>query len=311
MPSRKWDDLDRAVRKALDGILNRAEKQLILTYAQGLKEIRQKMADLYEKASGPDGKLTYAEMTKYNRYKTLEKNITDIMHDRWRLTFADIDKLQSELYNESFFRYAWAFDQNTGISLSWGPIDEDSLRAIIDNPLKLIAKDTLDTATRNKIRGAITSGLLQGKSYPQMMKDIRAAMDNLVYQAMRIARTEGQRAMSEGTLSAYGRALENGMNGDIVWDATLDSRTRPHHQEMDGQKRAEDGFFTLPGGARTAGPLMSGIASEDINCRCTTRFQITGYEPILRRTRDGGLINYTTYPEWQKNLNSNGIYRQK
>jgi uncharacterized protein with gpF-like domain len=144
-----------------------------------------------------------------------------------------------------------------------------------------------------------------------MMQGIRAAMGNSDYEAIRIARTEGQRAMSEGTSLLYEKAKASGIKGREIWDATLDGKTRPSHQALDGEPRGEDGFWHVMHEGKmikTAGPLRSGKASFDINCRCRTRYEIEGYEPIIRRTRDQGIIPYTTYPEWKESLNSRGRY---
>jgi hypothetical protein len=54
------------------------------------------------------------------------------------------------------------------------------------------------------------------------------------------------------------------------------------------------------GGNKTAGPLRSGVAAEDINCRCRVRGQIEGYEPKVRRIRDEGVVPYETYQSWNK-----------
>ncbi len=313
MPSRSWNKLDIQVQTALNAIEGATERAILVAYAQALKDLRFQMSKLYEKVTTPDGKLTLAEMTKYNRYNTLDKKIAEIMGENYKIVVGEISRLPSEMYDAAYFRYGWAFDQNSGVSLSWGTISQDQLRAIASNPLDLIAKDTLPVVTRNKIRSSVTSGLLQGKTYPQMMRDIRAAMGNNAYQAMRIARTEGQRAAAEGTEAIYDRARENGIQGVDIWDATLDGDTRPSHQHLDGQPRPKSGVWTvLHNGEMVSAPrpLASGVASFDINCRCRLRFQVEGYEPQIRRTRDQGIIPYTTYDEWKPRL-SNGRYARK
>lgn len=267
--SRQWNSLDSQVQKALATIGDTAERRILAAYAQALDELRAELSRMYEKVNTPDGKLTLAEMTKYNRYDTLDKRIADIMRDKYKIVLKEIARLPAELYNEAFFRYAWAFDQNSGVALSWGTISEDQLKAIASNPLQLIAEDTLPVVTRNRIRSAITQGLIQGKPYPKMIKDIRAAMGNNAYEALRIARTEGQRAMAVGTSESYARAQGNGIEGSEIWDATLDGDTRPSHQKLDGQRRGEDGLWHVMHEGEmidTPGPLQSGKASFDINC---------------------------------------------
>ena len=304
MPSRKWDDLDRQVQRALAGIQSQTEKQIVRAYSQALKSIRNEMSRLYEKVNTPDGKLTLAEMTKYHRLNSLDKRITQIMKESNGIVIRELKRLAPEMYGESFFHYAWAFDQNTGVALNWGTVSEESLRGIIKNPLDLIARDTLPLTTRNRIRSAIAQGLLQGKSYPQMARQIRDAMGVNAHRAMRIARTEGQRAQNEGIYDSYNQAKANGVQGGDVWDATKDGRTRDTHRAQDGAVRGEDGRFPALGGVRPLYPVDPALpADEAINCRCRLRFQVDGYAPVLMRTREQGIIPYQTYGDWADESN--------
>jgi len=311
MPSRTWADLDAQVQRALEKLQSQTERRILREYAAALKKIRNDMGKLYEKLAAPDGTLSLAEMTKYNRFNTLEKQIAGIMKESNGIVVSELARLAPEMYNESYFRYAWAFDQNTGVALSWGPVQRDALLAVSTNQMDKIAKDTLATLTRNRIRGSISQGLLQGSSYPQMARNIRSAMNSNAFEAMRIARTEGQRAQNAGIDDLYTRAADNGIQGPVIWDATLDSRTRPttaaqaragiNHRVMDGVEREPDGLFTLPNGERAPHPVAPTLsAGQAINCRCRLRKQVDDYAPALRRTREGGLIPYTTYSDWQE-----------
>lgn len=53
------------------------------------------------------------------------------------------------------------------------------------------------------------------------------------------------------------------------WLTQRDGDVRPDHIEMDGQAEDEQGFFFI-GNIRTPYPAGSGVASQDINCRCVT-----------------------------------------
>ncbi len=304
--------MDAQVNNALLRIHAIEARRILQAYAQGLKEIRDVLGRLYEKAAGPDGKLTLAQMTRYNRLQTTNKEITRIMNQKYGIVVRSMDVLAEEIYNASYFRYAWAFDQNSGVALTWGSVNEDLLKAAAHNPLDLISKNTLSVATRNRIRTATIQGTLQGKSYPKMMQDIRKAMGINISQAMRIARTEGQRIQSQATEIIYDRAVRNGIRGDEIWDAVLEidekRMHKPKHQLLDGEPRGADGFWTL-GGNKTTGPLLFGIASYNINCRCRRRFQVEGFSPQIRRTRDSGIIPYTTYSDWRPGLSSRGKFK--
>ncbi len=88
-----------------------------------------------------------------------------------------------------------------------------------------------------------------------------------MYDAYRIARTEGHRITNAATFDAQLKAKDSG--ADIVkqWDAALDKRTRPHHAQLDGQIREIDKPFEVAG-RKAMYPGGFGVAGEDINCRC-------------------------------------------
>jgi hypothetical protein len=123
--------------------------------------------------------------------------------------------------------------------------------------------------------------------------------------AVRIVRTEGQRAAILGRQSALDTAVDKGVELVERWDATLDGDTRPEHQALDGVEKQEQGWY-VPSIGWVSGPLQSGVPSFDINCRCTVSGVIEGLEPVLRRSRADGVIPYTKYDDWKKNVDANG-----
>jgi len=105
------------------------------------------------------------------------------------------------------------------------------------------------------------------------------------------------------------RAAKEG-GADIVkqWDSTLDRRTRPEHQSLDGQVKEVDEPFEVDGMEADA-PGGFGIAHMDINCRCAvlqrarwalgrdgqTRF--SGFEGD-----HGGTVPYQSYGDFKAEL---------
>jgi SPP1 gp7 family putative phage head morphogenesis protein len=246
-------------------------------------------------------------MTRYARYAAMEMNIVGKLSPAIRASMATMKRLQPDQYQASFFRAAWEIDNATGVALNWGIINTDAIRAaysITDPENKAMAEALKNYSmnARGKIRKALNNGLAQGKSYPSMARDLRDALNKTNFEAMRIIRTEGQSAIAAGTADAYDRAQENGVEGGVVWSATLDERTRDQHQEMDGQVRDAEGLFHFPNGETAPYPAWEGLsAGQRINCRCRLRFEVAGYSPQLRRTRDQGIIPHQTYSEWEQN----------
>lgn len=126
-----------------------------------------------------------------------------------------------------------------------------------------------------QVTGSITRGIASGSSYGDIAKTITKSMvgdyskmsGGALGKAMQITRTESHRIKNEASYHAALKAKENG--ADIVkqWDSALDSRTRPHHAQLDGQIRELDEPFEVAG-HKALYPGSFGVASEDIQCRC-------------------------------------------
>ena len=302
MGTREFRTNDNSIQKLLLLKQMGVERAVLLEYRAALDNIRTILSKLYEKAAAQGWELSKAEMTKYNRLTHLDKQITATLTRANSTVSKQIHRLTENQYNESFFRYAWAFDQQTGVALTWGVLSPEIITSAVENDLRFIALKRLRTDSLYKINRAVTQGLIRGASYPKMMNLIKGAINGTAYDALRIARTEGQRATALGSQAAYSTAAENGVEGAEIWDATLDGDTRPEHAALDQKKKdtEHDGWYA-PGIGWVAGPLQSGVPGFDINCRCSVRYEVEGYAPQLRRTRDQGLIPYQTYDEWNKN----------
>jgi hypothetical protein len=275
------------------------QKQVAIIYREALDEIRLEMAKIYDKYA-INGVLTKAQMTKYNRLAALEKKTFDALSPAVKDSIKVIDKLRPEEYGEAFFRTAWAVDNATGVGLDWGPLDKAAILENLDNPFYDAARTRLKVTLPPAIKTTINNGLALGQSYAQMMRDVKDLVNLKNFETMRILRTELHAAQEAGIVAGYEEAKAQGINGKEIWIATLDGNTRDSHQAMDGVAKDDDGFFRGSiGRARYPGDYEL-PASQRINCRCDTRFEIEGFEPAVRRDREGGVLPYQTYPEWVK-----------
>lgn len=99
-----------------------------------------------------------------------------------------------------------------------------------------------------------------------------------------IARTETIASLNAGRDQGIQQLIDAGNITEDqvvkVWDATMDSRTRPNHAVMEGQRRAMNEPFVTPTGYRLMQPGDSSLGapgSETISCRCVLRFDIDFY----------------------------------
>lgn len=291
--------LDKVAKFELSKRLDTYEVEVVRNYAEALESIRSDIGKIYERYS-VDGKLTLAEMTKFNRLRNLEKQLTEDITPVGLKNTALIERMTRVEYDEAFYRFAWTIDQQAGVSLQWGLLRAEDIKSAVANPLRKIAEERLRDEGRRKIRRAVTQGLIRGDSYPAMMRGIKDAINGTAADAMRIVRTEGQRAQVMGQQATYKKARKLGVEAVEAWDAALDGKTRPEHGALDGvqakYKSGQPYWQTSVG--RVRGPTQSGVASFDINCRCRVTSRVKGYEPKVRRIRDKGLVPYKPYSKW-------------
>jgi SPP1 gp7 family putative phage head morphogenesis protein len=301
-------DINKLSDQAIRALLAR-ERQYELRIASVLKkslnDIRAELSKLYEKYS-TDGVLTTADMSRYARYSSMESSLLSKLEPAIKASIAQIKRLTPEQYQAAFFRAAWALDNAASVRLSWGVINMDAIRkayAITDPNNKAMAEalKNYSMSSRRWIRQAINSGLASGKSYVQMAKDVKDAVNKIHSSAITIVRTEGGAAIAAGTADAYDRAQEQGVEGRVVWISTKDDRTREQHKDMDGQARDDEGLFHFPNRETAPYPKWEGLsAGNRCNCRCNIRFEIDGYAPQLIRTKGQGVLPYMDYRTWEK-----------
>lgn len=277
------------------------EREVQAALKEALDKMRASMSVIYEKYAA-DGVLTLAEMTRYNRLVTLERQLVAILNPALAANLRTIERLRPAQYDAAFFRYAWAVDNASGLRLAWGVLNPAVILENLASQFYKISMRRYGADARLRIRAALNEGLAQGKGFQDMARGLKKAMDMTYANALRIIRTEGQTAIQAGADDAYAWAQRRGIEMDVIWDATLDGKTRPDHGAADGQARGNDGMFDV-GGEKAPYPAWQGLtAGQRINCRCRVRAQIKGYEPNLRRTREQGIIPYQTYTEWSKRL---------
>ena len=262
-------------------------KQLTREYKEANKAVRGQLEAVHRKYS-INGKLTHADMTKYNRLVNLEKSINKELGRVSGITTRNTKTLASNIYEESFFRTAFAIEKDAMLNLGFGQISPKTIEAAVANPYQKIALENNKDAVRKAIRSDITQGLLQGEAYTDTAKRVQKSLEQNLNNAERIARTEAHRAREIAAMDSMEHAQKMGIQMQKQWVSAIDQRTRDTHAAMDGQRVDVDENFISPEGATGPAPGEMGAASEDINCRCTSIAIIEGYEPEQRRIRGEG-----------------------
>ncbi|RIL59289.1 phage head morphogenesis protein [Staphylococcus epidermidis] len=291
----------------IDKLVNQAEKEIETLFAKRLKEIKQIIANMYEKYDRDEPQVTWTEFNKYNRLNKELNRIGRMLSQDYREVAKAIKQSQQNVYMEKYMMSLFLYEMASQTSMNFDIPTTQTIQTAIEQPIEFIKlvptlqKHRDDTLKR--IRMHITQGIMSGEGYSKIAKALRDDLGMAKAQSVRVARTETGRALSQAGLDSAMVAKDNGINMKKRWYATKDTRTRDTHRHLDGTSVDIEDNFHSSGCVGPAPKLFVGVASakENINCRCKLLYYIDEDElPTVMRTKEDGVIPFTTYRDWEK-----------
>jgi SPP1 gp7 family putative phage head morphogenesis protein len=137
-----------------------------------------------------------------------------------------------------------------------------------DEHINLFSRQIARTGS-NAIQRIVENGLVEGLTISDIASDISEAFAFSPQRALMIARTESTNAANLGSQRAYSEAEADGIKVQKQWLSSRDAQVRDSHAALDGQTVGANENFVSASGDEAPHPAGFGIASEDINCRCT------------------------------------------
>lgn len=252
-------------------------RELKQVYTQASKDLQKSINDLNLRT---DMQNLQSIIYQVKYQEAMKKQIDGILDKLNKGSYQTINEYLQDAYHNGYIGNMYSL-QKQGIPITV-PIDQKKVLTALQTDSKLSSKYHSGDILKGRlaedvkklkvtIRAELSRGIANGETWQQVAYKIALGMNNpmskALNMAMRIARTEGHRVNQQGFLDAGTEAKKKG--ADIVkqWDATLDSVTRPWHQEADGQIREWDDFFEV-GGEKMKAPSIGGSARNVCNCRC-------------------------------------------
>lgn len=213
-----------------------------------------------------------------------------------KMISGEVPAVYAECANFQAFTIDKAIGRNTLFSL----LNQDAaLYLLQDNPWVLPLGDDLYGKGKRwhsqKLTSAITQGLLQGESVPDVGKRIRQVTTMDYTASERAARTALTCAENMGRQYTFEKARDKGITGKKEWLATLDGRTRDSHRALDGEK--VDIMGTFSNGLIAPGD-PNGEPGEVWNCRCRMD-EVIDDLPEAELERWSKLPDDVTYDDWK------------
>lgn len=248
--------------QATDAVLDKIEKQIAKEYKKAHKEVAAKMDDYLARFATKDatwqkwvadGTKTQAEYTAWKKGQVLVGQRWADLKDELAKDYGNAAKIAQSIangyrpevyainHNYSTFEIEKASKLNTSYTLY---SKESVERMYRDNPRlynrpgqtvsQQIKEGKLARWDKRRIQSVITQGILQGESIPNLTQRLEKVTGGDHKAAIRNIRTMMTGVENAGRVDAQERAKEMGIPVQKQWIATLDSRTRHWHRELDG-----------------------------------------------------------------------------
>jgi SPP1 gp7 family putative phage head morphogenesis protein len=266
--ARRQQELNGFTEKYSDILDQRAQKfgkeilpawQRVGTYLDGAVD------QLYKKYSNPDGTLDEKKLYELERLRLLKQHSQGLEN----ALKGQAEKLESNLayqYTDAFYFHAFGAEQTAKVALNVPVLSHSQVMGTVNNPWLpdgFTYSDRLRANTKGlalKMKDIIEESVSTGASAQETARMIQARTGESYNNALRLARTELNRAAALGASHSFMQ------NADILdgkrYNATLDARTSPKCSHIDGK------LYQLEYDT----PEMPGNPGERIpnhpNCRC-------------------------------------------
>lgn len=297
-------ELRRITEHRTEGV----EKEIRKVYKKVLKELKSFLGDLFIKYS-ENGVLDYSALYRAGLDARFLDEVDLQLDDISAVERQQMRSLIDETYRQCYDGMRTAVERAAGdmalVKESLASIEAatpEVIAAAVNNPIHgLTLNERLERKRRDiiyNIRQEISVGISNGDRFETIANRVAGTLEGDYKKAIRIVRTEAHRAREQGNHDGAAKideALRNGTSGMVmvkIWRTMKDERVRPNrryktkkgwkngkpgkydHQKMDGVEIPVNEIFTLPSGAKTTAPGQSGVAGEDINCRCYLSYKL-------------------------------------
>lgn len=288
----------------------KAEKEIRKIYKELLKELNGFLGNIYATYS-EDDMLNYADLAKAGMDARFLEEVEQRINSISPKVSKEIQETVQQTYEACYDGMRNAVVKAAGnrelLQQAFATVQActpEVIRAAVNNPVSgLTLKDTLEKHRKEiiyDIKKNIGVGLTNGDRFSTMAGRISESLDGDYKKAVRIVRTEAHRVRETGfndAATAIDDTLKKGTSGYVMaktWKTMQDERVRPlkqkrkkyNHVKMDGVTIPQNELFKLPSGATCKAPSQTGVAGEDINCRCYLSYDLV-LASELTKVQDG------------------------
>lgn len=314
-----WD-YQNQLRKIAEHRTSGAEQKILAVYSSVLQRLQGIVGRYYTVYSNGEGTLSAADLRLAGQYKGF---LQDVLRGLEQLSEPQQEAIRSAVesaYTVCYDGMAAAVKEAASGSTSLqnalhglSASTPETVAHIVEHPMqKLTLSHVLQKKRRqitHKIRQTLSVGLANGDSYPQMANRIADALNGDYKKAIRVVRTEANRAINRGFQDVSEEAAHLLQDSEYLevkeWCSAEDGDVRDAHRKLDGKVIPATEAFEIDG-KKAQCPGGFGVAELDINCRCFLKYALVKREDfekkhgkirdeVLTSGGDGGIIKKRKY----------------
>lgn len=278
-----------------------AEQEIRLLYQGILEKLFGILGQYYTAYGTPDAVLTRGDLQTAGQYKNFLQAVLEGLDGIAPEVQDTIRQAVEETYTTCYNGMVAAVQKShaanpelSNLLQGLSATTPETVRHIVEHPMENLTLSTLLNRQRKQvvtdIKKTIAVGLANGDSYTRMAQRISDSVGKDYRKAMRIVRTEANRAINRGFQDVSEEASDLLLDSEYVevkeWCSMEDESVRNTHRHLNGKVVHAMAVFHSKG--RTADcPGDFGAPEEDINCRCFLAYRFMKWEDFLKQ---GGVI---------------------
>lgn len=315
--------------QATDAIIAKIEKDITKEYKKAHKEVTQKLDDYLARFATKDkkwqewvanGTKTAQEYKDWKmgqilvgqRWADLKDSLAKDYGNAAKISQSIANGYRPEVYALNHNYSTFEIEKKSKLNTSYTLYSRESVeRMYRENPRlyhkpgqtisQQIKEGKLARWDKRRIQSVLMQGILQGESIPNLTQRLEKVTGGDHKAAIRNIRTMMTGVENAGRVDAQDRAKSMGIPVVKQWIATLDSRTRHWHRELDGVTAETDEPFENEFGKIMFPGDPDADPANIYNCRCTLLSSIKGHELDIKDERVSYADEYAdmTYDEWK------------
>ena len=310
----------------------RLEAKIKRIYAEAARDVEQKIlhyTDTFKKRDAEmqkklkNGEISQADYDNWKsrivfrgkRWNSVRDTIWSQLYHTRQTTTDMINGERKAMFQNVVNYSQYQIDKDFNFSLSFNIYDNATVTRLIKEDPDLVPDVKYPVPGRDyawskkQIASAATQGVIQGESIPEISRRIANKLSSANMVSMtRCARTAMTGAHNSGRIEAMHNAEDLGIKVQKLWIATLDSRTRDWHRDLDGQlAEVDEPFYSHFGEIMYPGDPNARPANV-WNCRCSLGWEYPEYKNQYdtraareEEANNGGQvveIPYMSYNKW-------------